>query len=107
MHPDGRHITSRSYDGTIWIWDTENGAAIGKPSKGYTTVWSISYSPDGGTSSSDLVVGQPMSWAHFHVFPPLVIQRMLIFVPSQTQIVGFEIQGHPQTAVQACIHLLS
>ena len=46
--PDGKHITSGSYDKTIRIWDADTGAAVGKPLEGHTLdVMSVAYSPDG------------------------------------------------------------
>src|SRR5258708_4160723 len=46
--PDGQHIVSGSSDNAIRIWNTETGAAVGKPLKGHTHwVLSVAYSPDG------------------------------------------------------------
>src|SRR5258706_13914035 len=46
--PDGRHIISGSYDGTIRVWDAETIAAVGNPLKGHVSlVRSVGYSPDG------------------------------------------------------------
>jgi WD40 repeat protein len=46
--PDGRHITSGSWDNTIRIWNAETGSAIGKPLKGHNDcVQSAVYSSDG------------------------------------------------------------
>jgi len=46
--PDGRHITSGSYDKTIRIWDAETGSPVGEPLVGHNdNVLSVAYSPDG------------------------------------------------------------
>ena len=45
--PDGRRIVSGSHDGTIRVWDTETGEAIGKPLEpNHGSFASIAISPD-------------------------------------------------------------
>ena len=45
--PDGRHITSGSWDRTIRIWDAKTGAAVGNPLEGHSSVvLSVAYSPN-------------------------------------------------------------
>ena len=46
--PDGRHITSRSSDNTVQIWDVESGSAVGMLLEGHTdSVLSVAYSSNG------------------------------------------------------------
>jgi serine/threonine protein kinase len=48
--PDGTHIASGSFDGTMQIWNATTGCRTfiyRNPSKPYTWVWSLAWSPDG------------------------------------------------------------
>ncbi|KAJ7190085.1 WD40 repeat-like protein [Mycena pura] len=46
--PDGTKIVSGSLDGTVRIWDSHTGAALGAPLEGHTDfVRSVAFSPDG------------------------------------------------------------
>ncbi|KAH9834936.1 uncharacterized protein C8Q71DRAFT_132694 [Rhodofomes roseus] len=45
--PDGKHLASASYDGTVRVWDAQTGALVLPPLTGHTdTVWSVAFSPD-------------------------------------------------------------
>ena len=70
--PNGCHVATGSYDGTIRIWDAETGSTVGEPLKHLCGVTSVGYSPDGHriVSGSDAIriwdaetgaaIGQPL-----------------------------------------------
>ncbi|KAG8742383.1 palmitoyltransferase pfa5 [Ceratobasidium sp. 414] len=51
--PDGAHIASGYFDGSIRIWDAQTGQPVGQPLNGHTgAVNSVAYSPDGAYIAS-------------------------------------------------------
>ncbi|KAH9834893.1 uncharacterized protein C8Q71DRAFT_837694 [Rhodofomes roseus] len=58
--PDGKHLASAFYDGTVRVWDAQTGALVLPPLTGHTdTVWSVAFSPDAqhiATGSGDKTV---------------------------------------------------
>ena len=70
LDPDGRHITSGSFDRTIRTWDAEAGPADGKPLEGHThSVQSIAYSPDGRYIASGSYDNTTRVWDPFLYAP--------------------------------------
>ena len=81
--PDGQHIISGCDDGTIRIWNSKTGVAVGVPLEGhFAMVWHVAYSPDGqhivsGSSDSTIriwdaktgtLVGEPLKGHTSEVF---------------------------------------
>ncbi|EIN04115.1 WD40 repeat-like protein, partial [Punctularia strigosozonata HHB-11173 SS5] len=61
--PDGRRIVSGNADGTVRVWDTDTGRAIGTPSKGHISgVNSVAYSSDGARIVSSSEDGSVRMW---------------------------------------------
>ncbi|TFY53084.1 hypothetical protein EVJ58_g9648, partial [Rhodofomes roseus] len=58
--PDGKHLASASYDGTVRVWDAQTGALVLPSLRGHTgRVWSVAFSPDArhiATGSGDKTV---------------------------------------------------
>lgn len=94
--PDGTRIASGSYDGTIRLWYSNTGNAIGKPLTGHTNrVYSVAFSPDGAriaSGSADCsvrlwdantgyAIGNPLE-GHTHYV------RSVTFSPDGTRIVS-------------------
>ncbi|KAG2738026.1 WD40 repeat-like protein [Suillus brevipes Sb2] len=60
--PGGRQIMTCSTDGSLRLWDLENGKQIGKWRDETTGVWSIALSPDGKTVASGGNNGNVRLW---------------------------------------------
>ena len=63
--PDGRRIITCSDDGSLRLWDRENGAQIGddwREDGDKAGVWSIALSPNGKTVASGSMNGTVRLW---------------------------------------------
>ena len=97
--PNGRTIASGGGDGTIRLWNTKNGAALGLPLKGHQGgVLSLAYSPNGRTIASVGKDGTLRLWdakSGAALSPPLMAQEGFhpIMLPKFVNSVAFDPEG--------------
>jgi WD40 repeat protein len=97
--PNGRTIASGGGDGTVRLWNTKSGAALGLPLKGHQGgVLSLAYSPNGRTIASVGKDGTLRLWdakSGAALSPPLMAQEGFhpIMLPKFVNSVAFDPEG--------------
>jgi len=59
--PDGKSVVSSGGDGTLRLWDVQNGALVQQLEGHQATVIAVAYSPDGRFVASGSLVSDPMA----------------------------------------------
>lgn len=62
VSPDGRLLARGHENGSVVIWDTESGSAVGPPLQGGGRITDITFSPDGHFLASANLDGSVILW---------------------------------------------